>query len=173
MSIPVPIDAIPAEFRERYVELIEIVDQFCETYLNDEYREACYRLAAEMCIEDSPIRSGKAKSWAAGLIWAVGRVNFLSDPSFEPTMTQKEFAQAIGVSPATISAKSGGIMDSLELMPLDPRYTIDSRLADNPMVWMIEVNGMIVDLRHVPREIQEAAFEQGIIPYIPADAEKE
>ena len=41
----------------------------------------------------------------------------------------------------------------------------------NPLVWMAEVNGYLVDLRHMPREVQEIAFEKGMIPYIPDDRE--
>jgi hypothetical protein len=32
-----------------------------------------------------------------------------------------------------------------------------------------EVNGILVDLRQMPREVQEIAFDKGMIPYIPAD----
>ncbi|MFT5327634.1 MAG: hypothetical protein ACI8P0_005526, partial [Planctomycetaceae bacterium] len=39
----------------------------------------------------------------------------------------------------------------------------------NPLIWMVEVDGFIMDLRSAPRELQEAAFEEGLIPYIPAD----
>jgi hypothetical protein len=43
-------------------------------------------------------------------------------------------------------------------------------LADrNPLTWMASVNGMLVDLRNAPRELQEIAFEEGLIPSIPAD----
>ena len=42
-------------------------------------------------------------------------------------------------------------------------------LDANPLVWMAEINGLIVDLRQMPREIQEIAFDRGMIPYIPAD----
>jgi hypothetical protein len=41
----------------------------------------------------------------------------------------------------------------------------------NPLVWMAEVNGMLVDLRNMPREVQVIAYEKGMIPYIPADQE--
>jgi hypothetical protein len=37
------------------------------------------------------------------------------------------------------------------------------------MIWMLEVNGFITDIRRCPREAQEVAFEKGLIPYIPAD----
>jgi hypothetical protein len=30
-------------------------------------------------------------------------------------------------------------------------------------------HGLLVDLRDMPREVQEIAFEDGLIPYIPAD----
>ena len=39
----------------------------------------------------------------------------------------------------------------------------------NPLVWMAEVNGMLVDPRDMPREVQVIAYEKGMIPYIPAD----
>jgi hypothetical protein len=34
---------------------------------------------------------------------------------------------------------------------------------------MLSVNGMMVDIRGMPREVQEIAFEKGLIPYIPDD----
>jgi hypothetical protein len=33
-------------------------------------------------------------------------------------------------------------------------------------------NGPLVDLRDMPRELQEIAFGKGMIPYIPADRER-
>ena len=32
---------------------------------------------------------------------------------------------------------------------------------------LIEVNGLLVDARYVPKEVQEIAFEKGFIPYVP------
>jgi hypothetical protein len=46
---------------------------------------------------------------------------------------------------------------------------LPSRLDSNPMVWMLQVNGMIVDVRALPREVQVESFERGMIPYVPAD----
>ena len=37
------------------------------------------------------------------------------------------------------------------------------------MVWMIMVNGFIIDARRATYEIQEQAYNAGIIPYIPAN----
>ncbi|BCA94420.1 hypothetical protein TUM19329_07810 [Legionella antarctica] len=52
---------------------------------------------------------------------------------------------------------------------MDPKWTLPSRIEDNPFILMVSVNGFIVDVREAPYEIQEQAYYQGIIPYIPAD----
>jgi hypothetical protein len=36
---------------------------------------------------------------------------------------------------------------------------------------MITVNGYIVDVRSMPRDVQEIAYEKGLIPYIPGERE--
>jgi hypothetical protein len=46
-------------------------------------------------------------------------------------------------------------------------------MQDNPFVWVFDVNGLLMDMRVAPREIQEQAYEMGIIPYIPADEPSE
>jgi len=51
----------------------------------------------------------------------------------------------------------------------DHRWCLPSKLDHLPFTWMITFNGFIVDVRTMPREVQEIAYEKGIIPYIPAD----
>ena len=34
------------------------------------------------------------------------------------------------------------------------------------------VDSMVVDIRRMPRELQEAAFAKGLIPYIPAGGQQ-
>ena len=77
-----------------------------------------------------------------------------------------------GVGQSTASAKARVISQALDTSRLNPTWTLPSRLDQNPLVWMVEVNGMLVDLRHMPREVQEIAFQKGMIPYIPADQEQ-
>jgi hypothetical protein len=40
-------------------------------------------------------------------------------------------------------------------------------LAENPMVWMVQVNGLFLDARSLPLDLQLAAFDRGLIPYVP------
>ncbi len=61
------------------------------------------------------------------------------------------------------------IEKALGTQAFDPQWTLPSLVEKNPLVWMAKVNGLLVDLRDMPREVQEIAFEDGLIPYIPAD----
>ena len=128
-------------------------------------------MAAALCRKrPSPIALGQVRSWACGIIYALGQVNFLSDKSFEPYMTMADVCAEFDVSQSTGSAKARAISDALTLSPaFDPEWTLPSMLDRNPLVWMAEVNGYLVDLRTMPREVQEIAFEKGLIPYIPDD----
>ena len=52
---------------------------------------------------------------------------------------------------------------------MDPDWCLPSKVDDNPMAWMISMNGLIVDARHISRQLQEEAYAKGLIPYIPDD----
>lgn len=159
---------VPAALQGKYDEIVALTDDFCQQRLTEEYAALCRRMAAALCRKrPPPVASGRTKTWACGIAYAVGRVNFLFDKTQTPHLRADELCAHFGVSPGTGSAKSTAIMDLLKLGPMDPRWTRPSRLADNPMAWLIQVNGLIVDARRAPREIQEEAFRQGLIPYLP------
>jgi len=99
----------------------------------------------------------------------IGWVNFLGDPSQTPHMKMTDIDQGFGVSQASGSAKSKVIRDLIKMRPFDLDWILLSRMDDNPLVWMLNVNGLLMDIRHAPREAQVVAFEKGLIPYIPAD----
>ncbi len=84
-------------------------------------------------------------------------------------MKLTEIDEAFGVSQSTGQGKSSDIRKMLKIGRLDPEWTLPSRMDDNPLIWMLDLNGFIIDVRDAPREIQELAFEKGLIPYVPAD----
>lgn len=157
------------DYCDRFDAIVERTDTFCDRHLNDEYKQLAREMAVAICQEGSPVLKGKPESWAAGTIYALGQVNFLTDPSQDPHMKTDDIAAGIGVSPSTMQAKARVIREGLDLMELDPEWSLPSLMDENPLVWMFEVNGMVVDMRLAPRELQVSAYEQGLIPYIPAD----
>src|SRR5581483_563446 len=161
---------VPEELRPRFREITALTDQFCAAHLDGEYRDICRELAAAACDGDLPVEGGKAAAWAAGVIGAVAYVNFLtSDPARRFHMKPAELAKGAGVSVATLNNKSKAIRDALDIDRMDPRFSIQELNADNPFLWILSVNGFLTDIRVEPREAQEVAFRQGLIPYIPAD----
>jgi hypothetical protein len=150
--------------------IIGMVEQFCREHLNDEYAALCRKLAEKLARKrPSPLVSGKPNTWACGIVRTIGWVNFLDDRSQEPHMKLTAIDKAFGVGESTGQGKSLQIRRLFKIRPFDPDWTLPSRLDDNPLVWMLNVNGFDMDIRHAPREAQEVAFEKGLIPYIPAD----
>jgi Domain of unknown function (DUF6398) len=162
--------SVPKAMQARYDDLVALTDSFCRDHLNDEYRQLARTMAAALCRKrPSPVASGQLRTWACGIIYALGQINFLSDRATPPSMTMAEVCSAFGVGQSTASAKARVISNALDLNRLDPRWMLPSLIEKSPLVWMAEVNGFLVDLRHMPREVQAIAYEKGLIPYIPAD----
>lgn len=161
-------DKIPKAMAEKFAAIATLTDAFCVSHLDDEYpqvvRQALGALARK---RPSPLLKGKEHVWAAAAIHAVGRINFLDDPSQTPYCKPKAIFEFFGIGDSTGQNKSKEIREILGMGPLSPEWTLPSRLADNPMIWMLEVNGMIVDIRQMPIELQRFAYEEGLIPFVP------
>ncbi len=150
--------------------VIGLVDQFCNEHLNEEYAVLCRSLAEKLGRKrPSPLLQGSPNAWASGIVRAVGGVNFLQDKTQTPYMRSTDIDRHLGTGSSTASARLATIRKLFGMDPLDPQWTLPSLMDDNPLVWMLEINGFMMDVRMLSREIQEVAFNQGLIPYIPAD----
>jgi hypothetical protein len=162
--------SLPKLMASIYEKIVGLTDDICKRHLNSEYRDLARAMAAALCRKrPSPLTSGQPQTWACGIVYVLGRINFLADPSFPPHMTTAELCAAFQVGESTVHAKARTIENALGIESFDPQWTLRSLAERNPLVWMAEVNGLLVDLRDMPREVQEIAFEDGLIPYIPDD----
>lgn len=167
---PVPKPPSKEDTAEILRVIISMIDRFCRENLNDEYAELCRKLAEKLARKrPSPLLTGSPNTWASGIVRTVGWVNFLHDKSQTPHLRLGDIDSGFGISESSGAAKLAAIRKMLKIHQLDPNWTLPSRLADNPIVWMLQVNGLMMDVRHAPREVQEIAFNKGLIPYIPAD----
>ncbi|HEX4716273.1 MAG TPA: DUF6398 domain-containing protein [Ktedonobacteraceae bacterium] len=163
-----PSQRVPKDMQARFDEIAQQTDAFCRAVLNDEYAQLCRELTATLCRKrPSPLARGQSNTWACGIIHALGMVNFLFDSSQTPHIAASQIWQYFELSSSTMQAKSKQIRDLLGMYPMDPDWSTPVMVDQNPLIWMLDVNGLIIDVRHAPREIQEAAFRQGLIPYIP------
>jgi hypothetical protein len=162
--------SIPATARPAYEAVVGLTDAFCRAHLNEEYEVMCRKLAGTLARKrPSPLPSGKPETWACGIVRTIGWLNFLDDRSNDPHVKLTAIDRAFGVAESTGQGKSKVIRTMLKIRPFDRRWTLPSRMDENPTLWMIEFNGFVLDARLLKREFQEEAFRKGLIPYIPAD----
>jgi hypothetical protein len=162
-------EKIPKSMAEKFTTITALTDSFSKKYLNEEYKVMIHRVVGALARKrPSPLLKGKENIWAAAAVHAVGRVNFLDDPSQSPHCKSKAIYEFYGIADSTGQNKSKEIRDMLKMGQLSPDWTIPSLLVNNPLVWMLEVNGLIVDIRQAPLELQQVAYEKGLIPYIPS-----
>jgi hypothetical protein len=164
-NIDIRDDAIKA-----LMQIIELTNEFCLNHLNEEYRELCEDLAWEAFEERLPLEKGRQAGWASGVVHAIGFVNFLQDPSQSPHISSAQLAEGFGISQQTMQTKSKIIRDKLDIMQFDPSWCLPSKLGDNPLIWMLEVDGLVIDARDAPLEFQREAYRLGLIPYVPGEA---
>ena len=161
---------VPATARPAYDAVVALTDAFCREHLDSEYEALCRKLAGALARKrPSPLLGGKPTTWACGIIRTIGWVNYLDDKSRTPHMKSTAIDKAFGVAESTGQGKSKAIRTLLKIRNSDPHWTLPSRMDENPMAWMIQINGFIVDARHLKREFQEEALRKGLIPYIPND----
>lgn len=154
---------------DKFAAITSLTDAFCQQKLDEEYRRTIREAVAALPRKrPSPLLRGTEKVWAAAAVHATGRVNFLDDPSQKPHCKPRAIYQSFGIAESTGQNKSKEIRDALGMDPFSPRWTLPSRLADN-MVWMLQVDGMVVEIRRAPVELQRLAFAKGLIPFVPAE----
>ena len=163
---------VPKNMQSRYETIVALTSEFCALHLNEEYAQLARELAAALARKrPSPLVKGRANSWACGIIYALGFVNFLFDKSHEPYLSAAELCEGFGVSKSTGANKSREIRKLMHMHQFDPNWCLPSLMDENPLAWMITVDGLVVDARSMPLYIQEVAYEKGLIPYIPGKEE--
>ncbi len=166
--------SIPVAHRPAYEAVVALTDAVCQAHLDDEWASLCRELTTALARKrPSPLVRGQPKVWAAGILHALGMVNFLFDRSQTPSMTLSELCAAFEVKASTVGGKSKQIRELFKMYQFDPNWTLPSKIAQNPMAWMISVNGLMIDARHAPRDIQLEAYRLGLIPYLPGQTDEE
>ena len=157
---------IPDSMHSKFARITSKTDAFCQRYLNDEYRQLVRTAVAALCRKrPSPLLRGSEDFWAAGFIHAIG--NFVFDKSQTPHCTAPDIYSFFGVASSTGQGKSKQIRQWLKIHPFSFQWGLPSKFDSNPLIWMLTVNGMMVDIRHLPIEVQEVAYQKGLIPYVP------
>src|ERR1700675_284202 len=163
-----PSSRIAEEVQPVFEAIAGLVGAFCKEHLNEEYADLCRRLTEKLARKrPSPLVSGKPNTWACGIVRTIGWVNYLDGGSQTPHMKLTAIDKAFEVGESTGQGKSMLIRKMLKIRQMEPAWSLRSQMDKNPMVWMIQFNGFLLDARFLKREFQEEALRKGLIPYIP------
>src|SRR6267143_1239863 len=125
MTAPARLNAVPKTMMRVHEKIVGLIDSVCDRRLNTEYRDLARAMTAALCRKrPSPLASGQPRTWACGIVYVLGRINFLADKSFSPYMTTTDLCAAFEVGESTVHAKARVIEKGLETGPLDPRWTV-------------------------------------------------
>lgn len=149
--------------------IVAITDRVCAEHLDEEYAALCRAAIAKLGRKrPSPLTRGDAAIWAAGVVHAIGRLNFLSDPAQTPHATVSDLSDWLGVKKTTLSNKGRMVSDALGLGGYEPEFMRRDLLDNHPLTWILNIDGLLVDVRQAPFHIQRQALDLGLIPYLPS-----
>ena len=159
---------IPRVVRPYAEQVVTVTDAVCLEHLDAEYADLCRRLAGRLGRKrPSPLMQGNPRIWAAGVVCAIGQLNFLFDKSQPVHLTADQLSVAMDVKKTTMSNKAQLIRDILNLSHFDTEFSRRELIDSSPLTWMLQVDGLIVDARQLPLALQVKACEMGLIPYVP------
>lgn len=155
---------------EKFSAITTLTDAFCSKHLNKDYRQIIHRVVGSLARKrPSPLLKGKENVWAAAAVHAVGRINFLDDASQTPHCKPRVIYEFFGIAESTGQNKSKEIRELLKMGPFAHTWMLPNRMAENTAMWLLQVNGLYIDIRNAPIDLQRLAFEKGLIPYVPTD----
>ncbi|MCZ7667789.1 MAG: DUF6398 domain-containing protein [Chloroflexi bacterium] len=129
--------AVPKTMQEIYDAITPLTDGFCKEKLNEEYADMCRQMTAKLCRKrPSPLSNGRPKNWAAGIIHAIGTVNFVFDKSQTPHITSPDISHYFGVGKSSPASKS-------KRNPRPARYWLNGSRLDPPQPHGQQPHGLV------------------------------
>ncbi|WP_154402836.1 DUF6398 domain-containing protein [Nocardioides speluncae] len=159
---------VPHAVRTYADQVVAVTDTVCREHLDVEYADLCRAVVGKLGRKrPSPLTRGDLRIWAAGVVYAVGQLNFVFDPSQSPHATADQLSEWLGVKKTTMAYKGRLIRDTLKLSHFDGQFMRRGLVEASPLTWLLEVDGMPVDIRRGPVHLQVQALQLGLIPYLP------
>ena len=130
----------PAELsraaRDRAEQVADLVDQFCDEWIDNEddaigFAELAFRIIGDLTLEQLPtISRGSAGHWAAGVIHTLARVNDMFDPAHPLHLKSAGIAEFFGVERNGPKDRADDIARLLGITNDDPRLRLDTILNE-------------------------------------------
>ncbi len=149
------------ELKEREKQLVEHTAGFCRAHLDEEYAGLSEKLIKKMSRKRHvPYETGRLDIWAAAIIYALARINFLFDKKHVPHTTLDDIANHFGVTKGTFTQKGKAIIDMFGLFYWDEEFSSEKNKASNPFKGFVMIDGLIVNVKTLKPERQDVVRSQ-------------
>lgn len=137
--------SVPKSLQATCDAITTLTDAFCREDLNEEYRMLARRMIAALWRKrPTPLASGQPRTWACGIVYVLGQINFLTDPPMRPFITTADLCARFGVGRSTVSAKARAISRALDASRMNSEWILPNLPDQNRLVWRARVNGVPV-----------------------------
>jgi hypothetical protein len=159
---------IPPALAPRADRIIAATDRICDERLDGDYKGFARKLVGRLGRKrQSPLAFGEEPVWAGAVLYTVGRYNYLFEGGEQPHMTRDELGKLTGVPKRKMAEKSKEIRDFLRMGDLEPELMKRKYVHAIVNPYHMMVDGLIVDARGLPPEVQDEAVRRGLVPPIP------
>jgi len=124
-SLKTPPQKAPSgEKARRVAALQEMIRTFGQKKLNDMYTDLALKLCEKIGrMRKLSIQRGSQEIWAAAIVYAVARINFLFDPTNDVYLTADEICDFFGTKKSTVGNKAGQILKTCDVWIGDPEFS--------------------------------------------------
>jgi len=144
------------DIRKKELQLLKLTSDFCKEKLDENYLILSAKAINNLgSFDDIPYLKGQIELWAAGIIHALGSINFLFEESVQPHVTKIEISEYFGVKKSNISSKSSSIQRTLGMQHFGSEYSTQRIKKEDTSKDFVKVDGRLVHLTTLPPDLQE------------------
>jgi hypothetical protein len=131
----------PGAMMARHNEIADAISLFCDAKLNAEFKQIMLRAVEKLCRKrPSPLRKGRARTWACGIAYAIGQNNFIFDKSQPYFMPASAISDWFGLSKSTAGNKAAEISKLLGLSYMDTEFCLQSITDQHPVLRLVNMS---------------------------------
>ncbi|GAB7015852.1 DUF6398 domain-containing protein [Methanogenium cariaci] len=139
---------------EKTERLIRMTGEYCDEYLDEEYKVLCEKLIRKMSRKRPvPFLSGRIEIWAAAVVYALGSINYLFDKSTKPYASPADICDYFKTKKSTTSQKAKGIRDMFDLYFFDEEFSTSREDEEDLYEDLVLIDGVIVPKDMLPPEL--------------------
>ncbi|MBW1785146.1 MAG: SEC-C domain-containing protein [Deltaproteobacteria bacterium] len=107
----------------RVREINDLIKGYARTRLNSEFEGFALKLCDRIAVTHGlDINRGRGDIWAASIVYAIARLNFLFDPESEISLTADDICRFFGTKKSTVGNKAGSILKVCDLYHGHPEF---------------------------------------------------